>query len=65
MSRSRKKNPFKQLATDKGIKKSYNRKIRRTREDVGQNMEYKKHHNSYDICDFLLYAPDDPKIYRK
>jgi len=65
MSRSRKKNPFKQLATDKGMKKSYNRKIRRTREDVGQNMEYKKHNNSYDICDVLLYAPNDPKIYRK
>lgn len=65
MSRSRKKNPFKQLATDKGMKKSYNRKIRHSQEDVGQNMEYKKHHNSYDICDCLLYAPDNPKIYRK
>ena len=65
MSRSRKKHPFEQLASNKYMKKVYNRKIRRSREDVGQFSEYKKHHDSYEICDFLLFAPENPKVYRK
>ena len=65
MSRSRKKHPFMQVATNKWMKKVYNRQIRRSQEDVGQRMEYKKHHQSYDICDWLRYDPADPKIYRK
>ena len=65
MTRSRKKHPIQQLATNKFLKKVYNRKIRRNNEDVGQNIEYKKHHDSYEICDWILYEPNNPKIYRK
>ena len=65
MSRSRKKHPFKQIATNKFMKKVYNRKIRRSQEDIGQYCEYKKHHDSYEICDWLIYDPKNPEIYRK
>ena len=65
MSRSRKKHPFKQIATNKFMKKVYNRKIRRSQEDIGQHCEYKKHHDSYEICDWLIYEPKNPEIYRK
>ena len=61
MSRSRKR-PFKQVATQKFMKKVYNRQIRRSQEDVGCNMEYKK---SYEICDWIFYEPDKPEFYRK
>ena len=64
MSRSRKK-PYTQLATNKSMKRTYNKKIRRSNEDVGQNSEYKKHNDSYEICDYLLYEPENPKAYRK
>ena len=64
MSRSRKR-PFKQVATQKFMKKVYNRQIRRSQEDVGCNMEYKKHHESYEICDWIFYEPDKPEFYRK
>ncbi len=65
MSRSRKKNPYWQIGTNKFMKKAYNRKIRRSKEDVGQNKEYKKHHESYEICDWHCFDPDNPKAYRK
>ena len=65
MSRSRKKHPIQQLATNKFMKKIYNRAIRRSKEDIGQYGEYKKYHDSYEICDWLLYEPKNPKIYRK
>lgn len=64
MSRSRKR-PFKQVATAKILKKIYNRQLRRTKTDVGQFCEYKKHRQSYDICDYIFYEPDNPKFYRK
>lgn len=64
MSRSKKK-PFTQLATNKSMKKVYNRQLRRQNVDVGNNSEYKKHNDSYEICDWLLYEPDNPKAYRK
>lgn len=63
MSRSRKKNPIRQLATDKSYKKIYNKKTRH--QDIGNNAEYKKHNDSYEICDWIEYDPKDPKIFRK
>ena len=65
MSRSRKKHPFQQLAANKYMKKIYNRKIRRSGIDIGKNNDYKKHFDSYEICDWLLYEPDNPRSYRK
>ena len=53
MSRSRKR-PYIQAAADKKNKIRFNRIIRRTNEDIGQYCEYKKHHNSWDICDWIL-----------
>ena len=64
MSRSRKR-PYIQAADDKKNKTRFNRIIRRTKEDIGQYCEYKKHHNSWDICDYLIYEPINPKFYRK
>lgn len=63
MSRSRKKNPIRQTATNKSYKKIYSKKTRH--QDIGNNGEYKKHNDSYEICDWLEYNPEDPKIYRK
>jgi len=64
MSRSRKK-PYLQLATNKFMKKVYNRQIRRQNVDIGNNKEYRKHNDSYEICDWISYEPDNPKAYRK
>ncbi len=65
MSRSRKKHPIQQLAANKFMKHVYNKKIRRNNENIGQNSEYKKHNDSYEICDWISYEPDNPKAYRK
>lgn len=65
MSRSRKKHPYYQLLKNKHVKKAYNRKIRMENVDVGNNMEYKKHFESYEVCDWHCFAPNDPKAYRK
>lgn len=64
MSRSRKK-PFKQVATNKFYKKLYNRRLRRQNVEYGNNNEYKKHNDSYEICDWIFYEPDNPEFYRK
>jgi hypothetical protein len=64
MSRSRKK-PYWKMACDRDYKTIFNRVIRRNREDIGQYNEYKKHHNSWDICDYNYYHPEEPKAYRK
>ena len=65
MSRSRKKHPIQQLATNKSMKKAFNRQLRWQNVDIGNNMEYKKHNDSYEICDWIEYNPDNSKIYRK
>jgi|GEM_PF-2365605 len=64
MSRSRKR-PYLKVACDRRYKKLYNRAIRRNREDIGNYSEYKKHHCSYNICDYICYYPEDSKACRK
>ena len=47
------------------MKKVNNRQIRRQNVDIGNNKEYRKHNDSYEICDWISYEPDNPKAYRK
>ncbi len=59
MSRSRKKHPFKQIATNKFMKKVYNRKIRRS-QDFAKIVNLKD-----EIVIFLDYEGSYPMLYAK
>lgn len=47
----------------KKAKRSANRAVRRA--DVEDGGEFKKHYNSWDICDYNFHCPDDEKARRK
>lgn len=70
MSRSRKKNPVVTQTNCKLAKKDANRKIRNT-EDIGSGNNYKKHYNSWNICDYKFWVKrlegiwESPKWFRK
>ena len=51
MSRSYKKHPVVTCAKNKKGKKEANKKVRKT-DDIGNNSNYKKCFNSWDICDY-------------
>lgn len=59
MSRSYKKSPVATCAKTHGMKQIYNRKIRRSKEE-NPYRDYKKHNQSWDICDFKCRA-DTPE----
>lgn len=72
MSRSYKKSPVATCAKTHGMKKLFNRKIRRS-QDEDSYKNYRKRNNSWDICDYKDWAdiPDsemsenDKKAYRR
>lgn len=45
-------------------KRSANKAARKSK-DLSSNCGYKKEFNSWDITDYIFYAPDDSKAYRK
>lgn len=47
----------------KVAKRSANRAVRRA--DVADGGEFRKHYNSWDICDYVFHMPEDPKFRRK
>lgn len=55
MSRSYKKHPVATDKTNKWAKRDANKKFRKT-EDVGNGSNYKKHYNSWDICDYKFWV---------
>ena len=66
MSRSRKKFP---MVKDNGRSKTWqkrqaNKKVRNT-EDIEDGKAYKKEYNSWNICDWKWYLPEDEKVRRK
>ena len=66
MSRSRKKFP---MVKDNGRSKSWqkrlaNKKVRKA-DDVEDGKAYRKEYNSWNICDWKWYLPDDKKVRRK
>lgn len=52
MSRSYKKVAIFKIPNDSEFKSIFNRKLRRTKEYIGNGGRYKKFNSSYDICDF-------------
>jgi hypothetical protein len=72
MSRSFKKSKVIKFAKSKFCKDLANRKLRKN-EDVGNGSDYKKHFESWDICDCRFYYTkedegtfwDNPKWFRK
>lgn len=72
MSRSFKKSKIIKFAKSKFCKDLANRKLRKN-PDVGNNSDYKKHFESWDICDCRFYFTkndegtfwDNPKWFRK
>lgn len=58
MSRSYKKHPCATMAKTKGMKKLFNRKIRKLK-DPDAYSNYKKKNCSWDICDYKC-IPDKP-----
>lgn len=64
MSRS-KKAPWYVQGGKKYGKRFANKRLRRYKLHLLQNMSYKKLYESWDICDWKFYAPDDKKAYRK
>ena len=45
-------------------KRLASKRVRRAK-DLDNGMSYKKVYNSWDICDFSFYSPNDEKSYRK
>lgn len=62
MSRSRKKHPVACDKTLKWAKKDANKKVRNT-EEISNGSNYKKHYNSWDICDFKFWVSDKLREY--
>ena len=54
MSRSRKKHPVITDKAQKWAKKDANKRVRNT-EDIGNGSNYKKHYNSWNICDYKFW----------
>lgn len=54
MSRSRKKTPIATCAKNKKGKKEASKKIRKI-DDIGNGNNYKKHYNSWNICDYKCW----------
>lgn len=63
MSRSYRK-PYSKAGCDKRGKAFANKKIRRTK-NIPKRKGYKKIFESWIICDFKFYNPNDKKIRRK
>lgn len=64
MSRSRKKPYIVDSSWKQYGKKRAARKVRR-HDDVANGSQYKKIFESYDICDYIWYCPENKKAYRK
>ena len=52
MSRSYKKTPYCSCKKNKFAKNQANRKIRRNKDELYQNREFRKVYDSWDICDY-------------
>lgn len=48
----------------KFAKRQANKRVRKLEDNYG-NMSYKKVYNSWDICDYIFYTPEDIKATRK
>lgn len=58
MSNSRKKRPYIKIGKNGYLKKFARRKLRKT-ENVGNFANYKRHFDSWDICDGRWYVTKD------
>jgi len=65
MSRSRKKPYFTDHTSCKFGKRCANKRLRRQIGHIYQNGLYKKLYETWDICDWRICCPENPKANRK